>query len=296
MDQTNPLSELTHKRRLSALGPGGLSRDRASFEVRDVHYTHYGRMCPIETPEGPNIGLISYLATFAKINKYGFIETPFRKVDKATGRVLDEVEYMTADEEDDYVVAQANEPLDENGYFIKKKVNARYRDGFQEVEASRADYMDVSPKMVVSVATAMIPFLENDDTNRALMGSNMQKQAVPLLRPENPIVATGMEYKAAVDSGVVVLAKRAGEVTYVSADYIKIRAKNGEIDEYKLIKFLRSNHGTCINQRPVVAVGQQVEEKEVIADGPATSNGEISLGRNALIGFMTWEGLSLIHI
>ena len=290
MDQTNPLSELTHKRRLSALGPGGLSRDRASFEVRDVHYTHYGRMCPIETPEGPNIGLISYLATFAKINKYGFIETPFRKVDKATGRVLDEVQYMTADEEDEYVVAQANEPLDENGYFIKKKVNARYRDGFQEVEASRADYMDVSPKMVVSVATAMIPFLENDDTNRALMGSNMQKQAVPLLRPENPIVATGMEYKAAVDSGVVVLAKRAGEVTYVSADYIKIRAKNGEIDEYKLIKFLRSNHGTCINQRPVVAVGQQVEEKEVIADGPATSNGEISLGRNALIGFMTWEG------
>ena len=290
MDQTNPLSELTHKRRLSALGPGGLSRDRASFEVRDVHYTHYGRMCPIETPEGPNIGLISYLATFAKINKYGFIETPFRKVDKATGKVLDEVRYMTADEEDEYVVAQANEPLDENGFFVNKKVNARYRDGFQEVEASRADYMDVSPKMVVSVATAMIPFLENDDTNRALMGSNMQKQAVPLLRPENPIVATGMEYKAAVDSGVVVLAKRAGEVTYVSADYIKIRAKNGEIDEYKLIKFLRSNHGTCINQRPVVAVGQQVEESEVIADGPATRGGEISLGRNALIGFMTWEG------
>ena len=247
-------------------------------------------MCPIETPEGPNIGLISYLATFAKINKYGFIETPFRKVDKATGKVLDEVRYMTADEEDEYVVAQANEPLDENGFFVNKKVNARYRDGFQEVEASRADYMDVSPKVVVSVATAMIPFLENDDTNRALMGSNMQKQAVPLLRPENPIVATGMEYKAAVDSGVVVLAKRAGEVTYVSADYIKIRAKNGEIDEYKLIKFLRSNHGTCINQRPVVAVGQQVEECEVIADGPATRGGEISLGRNALIGFMTWEG------
>ncbi|MEE1161593.1 MAG: DNA-directed RNA polymerase subunit beta, partial [Acutalibacteraceae bacterium] len=290
MDQTNPLSELTHKRRLSALGPGGLSRDRASFEVRDVHYTHYGRMCPIETPEGPNIGLISYLATFAKINKYGFIETPFRKVDKETGRVLDEVRYMTADEEDEYIVAQANEPLDENGCFVNKKVNARYLDGFQEVEASRADYMDVSPKMVVSVATAMIPFLENDDTNRALMGSNMQKQAVPLLRPENPIVATGMEYKAAVDSGVVVLAKRAGEVTFVSADYIKIRAKNGEIDEYKLIKFLRSNHGTCINQRPVVAVGQQVEEHEVIADGPATNGGEISIGRNALIGFMTWEG------
>ena len=290
MDQTNPLSELTHKRRLSALGPGGLSRDRASFEVRDVHYTHYGRMCPIETPEGPNIGLISYLATFAKINKYGFIETPFRKVDKETGRVLDEVRYMTADEEDEYIVAQANEPLDEAGHFINKKVTARYLDGFREVESSRADYMDVSPKMVVSVATAMIPFLENDDTNRALMGSNMQKQAVPLLRPENPIVATGMEYKAAVDSGVVVLAKRDGEVTYVSADYIKIRATNGEIDEYKLIKFLRSNHGTCINQRPIVAVGQKVKEHEVIADGPATSNGEISLGRNALIGFMTWEG------
>ena len=290
MDQTNPLSELTHKRRLSALGPGGLSRDRASFEVRDVHYTHYGRMCPIETPEGPNIGLISYLATFAKINKYGFIETPFRKVDRETGRVLDEVVYMTADEEDEYIVAQANEPLDEDGNFLHKKVNARYRDEFQEVEAKRAEFMDVSPKMVVSVATAMIPFLENDDTNRALMGSNMQKQAVPLLRPENPIVATGMEYKAAIDSGVVILAKRAGEVTYVSADIITVRAQNGELDDYKLIKFLRSNHGTCINQRPLVSVGQKVSEGEVIADGPATSGGEISLGRNALIGFMTWEG------
>ncbi|MBR3968206.1 MAG: DNA-directed RNA polymerase subunit beta [Clostridia bacterium] len=290
MDQTNPLSELTHKRRLSALGPGGLSRDRASFEVRDVHYSHYGRMCPIETPEGPNIGLISYLATYAKINKYGFIEAPFRRVDKTTGQVLDEVVYMTADEEDEFVVAQANEPLDENGYFVNKKVNARVRDNYSEVEASRADFMDVSPKMVVSVATAMIPFLENDDTNRALMGSNMQKQAVPLLKPENPIVATGMEYKAAVDSGVVVLARRAGVVTYVSADTIKIRAKNGEIDEYNLIKFLRSNHGTCINQKPIVSVGDTVVEKEVIADGPATSNGEISLGRNALIGFMTWEG------
>ena len=290
MDQTNPLSELTHKRRLSALGPGGLSRDRASFEVRDVHYTHYGRMCPIETPEGPNIGLISYLATFAKINNYGFIEAPFRKVDPETGRVLDEVVYMTADEEDEFVVAQANEPLDDKGYFANKKVNARYRDGFQEVESSKADFMDVSPKMVVSVATAMIPFLENDDTNRALMGSNMQKQAVPLLKPENPVVATGMEYKAAVDSGVIVLAKRAGTVTYVSANYIKVRAKNGEIDEYKLIKFIRSNHGTCINQRPIVEVGQKIKENEVIADGPATSNGEISLGRNALIGFMTWEG------
>ena len=288
MDQTNPLSELTHKRRLSALGPGGLSRDRASFEVRDVHYTHYGRMCPIETPEGPNIGLISYLATFAKINEYGFIETPFRKVEN--GQVLNEVKYMTADEEDDYVVAQANEPLDENGHFVNKKVNARYRDGFQEVESNRAEFMDVSPKMVVSVATAMIPFLENDDTNRALMGSNMQKQAVPLLKPENPIVATGMEYKAAIDSGVVVLAKRAGEVTFVSADSIRVRANNGEIDDYKLIKFLRSNHGTCINQKPIVAVGQQIAEGEVIADGPATSGGEISLGRNALIGFMTWEG------
>ena len=290
MDQTNPLSELTHKRRLSALGPGGLSRDRASFEVRDVHYTHYGRMCPIETPEGPNIGLISYLATYAKINKYGFIEAPFRRVDKATGQVLSEVVYMTADEEDDYVIAQANEPLDENGCFVHKKVNVRIRENYSEVEATRADFMDVSPKMVVSVATAMIPFLENDDTNRALMGSNMQKQAVPLLKPENPIVATGMEYKAAVDSGVVVLARRAGTVTYVSADIIKIRAKNGEIDEYNLIKFLRSNHGTCINQKPIVAVGDIVEEKDVIADGPATSNGEISLGRNALIGFMTWEG------
>ena len=290
MDQTNPLSELTHKRRLSALGPGGLSRDRASFEVRDVHYSHYGRMCPIETPEGPNIGLISYLATYAKINKYGFIEAPFRRVDKETGKVLPEVVYMTADEEDEFVVAQANEPLDENGFFVNKKVNARIRDNYSEVEASRADFMDVSPKMVVSVATAMIPFLENDDTNRALMGSNMQKQAVPLLKPENPIVATGMEYKAAVDSGVVVLARRAGVVTYVSADIIKIRAKNGEIDEYNLIKFLRSNHGTCINQKPIVSVGDTVEEKEVIADGPATSQGEISLGRNALIGFMTWEG------
>ncbi len=290
MDQTNPLSELTHKRRLSALGPGGLSRDRAGFEVRDVHYSHYGRMCPIETPEGPNIGLISYLATYARINEYGFIEAPFRKVDKKTGIVLDEVEYMTADVEDEYIVAQANEPLDEEGRFAKSKVNARYRDEFLEIEPSQVDYMDVSPKMVVSVATAMIPFLENDDTNRALMGSNMQKQAVPLLKTENPIVGTGMEYKAAVDSGVTVVAKHAGKVTYVSADRIKIQTPSGELDEYELIKFLRSNHTTCINQRPIVKVGQQVEEHEVIADGPATSNGEISLGKNALIGFMTWEG------
>ena len=290
MDQTNPLSELTHKRRLSALGPGGLSRDRAGFEVRDVHYSHYGRMCPIETPEGPNIGLISYLATFAKINEYGFIEAPFRKVDKSTGKVLDEVVYMTADEEDEFVVAQANEPLDESGHFTKERVNARCRDQFLEVKGEEVDFMDVSPKMVVSVATAMIPFLENDDTNRALMGSNMQKQAVPLLRTENPIVGTGMEYKAAVDSGVVVLAKRAGTVAAVSADRIKIKVSASEMDEYELIKFLRSNHGTCINQKPIVSVGQKVEKGEVIADGPATCNGEVSLGKNALIGFMTWEG------
>ena len=290
MDQTNPLSELTHKRRLSALGPGGLSRDRASFEVRDVHYSHYGRMCPIETPEGPNIGLISYLATFAKINEYGFIEAPFRKVDKATGRVLDEVYYLTADEEDEYIVAQANEPLNEDGTFKNAKVNARFRDRFMEVERERTDFMDVSPKMVVSVATAMIPFLENDDTNRALMGSNMQKQAVPLLKTENPYVGTGMEYKAAIDSGVVVLAEQAGVVTRVSADKITIKQDDGTTKTYELIKFLRSNHGTCINQRPIVDEGQRIEKGEVIADGPATSNGEISLGRNALIGFMTWEG------
>ena len=289
MDQTNPLSELTHKRRLSALGPGGLSRDRAGFEVRDVHYSHYGRMCPIETPEGPNIGLISYLATYARINEYGFIEAPFRKVDKKTKTVLEKVEYMTADVEDEFTVAQANEPLDEKGKFMKPKVNARYRDEFLETEVENIDYMDVSPKMVVSVATAMIPFLENDDTNRALMGSNMQKQAVPLLKTENPIVGTGMEYKAAVDSGVAVIAKRDGTVSYVSADTIKVKVR-GDVDEYELIKFLRSNHGTCINQRPIVEVGQKIKAGEVIADGPATSNGEISLGKNALIGFMTWEG------
>ena len=290
MDQTNPLSELTHKRRLSALGPGGLSRDRAGFEVRDVHYSHYGRMCPIETPEGPNIGLISYLATFAKINEYGFIETPFRKVDKATGRVLNEVVYMTADEEDEFIVAQANEPLDSEGHFVNERVNGRFRDQFVETKGEEIDYMDVSPKMVVSVATAMIPFLENDDTNRALMGSNMQKQAVPLLKTESSLVGTGMEYKAAVDSGVVVLAKNSGTVVAASADMIKIKTATGEIDEYELIKFLRSNHGTCINQKPIVNVGQEVIAGEVIADGPATANGEVSLGKNALIGFMTWEG------
>ncbi len=290
MDQTNPLSELTHKRRLSALGPGGLSRDRAGFEVRDVHYSHYGRMCPIETPEGPNIGLISYLATFAKINKYGFIEAPFRKIDKETGVVLDEVHYMTADVEDNFIVAQANEPLDKDGHFINNKITARYRDEFLEIENSKADYMDVSPKMVVSVATAMIPFLENDDANRALMGSNMQKQAVPLLKTDAPFVGTGMEHKAAVDSGVAVIAKRAGTVTGLDATKITILSDDNHVDEYDLIKFMRSNQGTCINQRPVVTIGQHVEEKEVIADGPATANGEISLGKNALIGFMTWEG------
>jgi len=290
MDQTNPLAELTHKRRLSALGPGGLSRDRAGFEVRDVHYSHYGRMCPIETPEGPNIGLISYLATYARINEYGFIEAPFRRVDKATGIVTREVEYMTADVEDDYIVAQANEPLDEEGRFKNSKVNARYRDEFLETERERTDYMDVSPRMVVSVATAMIPFLENDDANRALMGSNMQRQAVPLLRTEAPIVGTGMEYKAAVDSGVCVLAKNGGVVESVSADEIVICNDKGEMDRHHVTKFMRSNQGTCINQIPVVEKGQRVEQGDVIADGPATDNGEISLGKNALIGFMTWEG------
>ena len=290
MDQTNPLAELTHKRRLSALGPGGLSRDRASFEVRDVHYTHYGRMCPIETPEGPNIGLISYLATFARINEYGFLEAPFRRVDKATGRVTDEVTYMTADVEDAYIVAQANEPLDEEGRFVHERVVGRYRDEFVEVEASRADYMDITPRMMVSVATACIPFLENDDANRALMGSNMQRQAVPLIKTESPIVGTGMEYKAGVDSGVCVLAKPAGVVKSVSARQVLVTADNGDVDRYEIIKFMRSNQSTCINQVPVVDVGERVEEGGVIADGPGIKNGEVALGKNALIGFMTWEG------
>ncbi len=290
MDQNNPLTELTHKRRLSSLGPGGLSRDRAGFEVRDVHYSHYGRMCPIETPEGPNIGLISYLATFARINEYGFIEAPFRKVDKVNHVVTNEVVYMTADMEDDYIVAQANEPLDENGYFLHAKVNGRFRDEFVEVERDRADYMDVSPRMVVSVATAMIPFLENDDANRALMGSNMQRQAVPLLKTEAPIVGTGMEYKAGVDSGVCILAKKDGVVEAVSADEIRMKNDDGTTDTYHVIKFMRSNQGTCVNQVPVVSKGQRVKKNAVLADGPATCNGEISLGKNALIGFMTWEG------
>ncbi len=290
MDQNNPLAELTHKRRLSALGPGGLSRDRAGFDVRDVHYSHYGRMCPIETPEGPNIGLISYLATFARINEYGFIEAPFRPIDKKTGVVLDTYEYMTADVEDEYTVVQANEKLDENGRFVRNKVNARHRDEFLEIDPSKADYMDVSPKMVVSVATALIPFLENDDANRALMGSNMQRQAVPLLTCESPMVGTGMEYKAATDSGVCVLAKAPGKVVYVSADRVDVLGDDNVVVTYDLIKFMRSNQGTCINQRPVVSVGDRVEKDQVIADGPATKNGEISLGKNALIGFMTWEG------
>jgi DNA-directed RNA polymerase subunit beta len=290
MDQTNPLAELTHKRRLSALGPGGLSRDRAGFEVRDVHYSHYGRMCPIETPEGPNIGLISYLATFARINEYGFIEAPFRKVDRSTGRVLSEVQYMTADTEDNFVVAQANEPLDDEGRFKNQRIIARHLDEFVEVDSRMAEYMDISPKMVVSVATAMIPFLENDDANRALMGSNMQRQAVPLLKTEAPIIGTGMEYKAAVDSGVTVIAKSSGVVTHISADTIEVVCDSGETETYELIKFLGSNQGTCINQRPIVDIGQRVEEGQVIADGPATDKGEISLGKNVLIGFMTWEG------
>jgi len=290
MDQANPLAELKHKRRLSALGPGGLSRDRASFEVRDVHYSHYGRMCPIETPEGSNIGLISYLATFAKINEYGFIEAPYLKVDKETGKVTEIVEYMSADNENDYIVAQANEPLDEERRFVNPRVNARYRDQILEIEREKIDYMDVSPKMVVSVATAMIPLLENDDANRALMGSNMQGQAVPLLVSEQPIVATGIEYKAAYDSGVVLKSKNAGICTSVTADKIIIKSDDGTEREYHLIKFMRSNQGTCINQRPIVEVGERVEAEQVIADGPATSQGEISLGKNVLIGFMTWEG------
>lgn len=290
MDQTNPLAELTHKRRLSALGPGGLSRDRAGFEVRDVHYSHYGRMCPIETPEGPNIGLISYLATFARINEYGFIEAPFRKVDKEKGIVTSEVVYMTSEMEDDFIVAQANEPLDEEGHFLNAKVNGRFRDTFVEVESNRADFMDICPRMVVSVATAMIPFLENDDANRALMGSNMQRQAVPLIRTEAPIVGTGMEYKAGVDSGVCILSKDNGVVQSVCADEIKVKYDSGKDETFKVTKFMRSNQGTCINQVPVVDEGQRVEKGEVLADGPSTNNGEISLGKNALIGFMTWEG------
>ena len=298
MDQTNPLAELTHKRRLSALGPGGLSRERANMEVRDVHYSHYGRMCPIETPEGPNIGLISYLASYAKINEYGFVEAPYRKVKKIYDEnnnlieqvVTDEVEYMTADVEDEYVVAQANEPLDEGKHFVRPRVSARRRDEILEIDAEKVDYMDVSPRMMVSVATACIPFLENDDCNRALMGSNMQRQAVPLMVTQRSLVATGMEYKAATDSGVCVLAAHDGTVESVDADKIVVRLEDGSADTYELIKFMRSNQGTCVNQRPAVYVGDVVKKGDVLADGPATKDGEISLGKNALIGFMTWEG------
>ena len=290
MDQTNPLAELTHKRRLSALGPGGLSRERANMEVRDVHYSHYGRMCPIETPEGPNIGLISYLATYARINEYGFIEAPFRKVDHETCRVTDEIEYMTADVEDQYIVGQAAEPVDENGCLVNQRITCRHRDEIVEVDRDRVDYIDISPRMMVSIATAMIPFLENDDANRALMGANMQRQAVPLMVTEAPIVATGIEHKLCVDSGVVILAEDDGLVMAVSADSVKVRYDSGEIKDYKLIKFARSNQGTCINQRPIVAVGDRLNKGDVIADGPATSQGEIALGKNLLVGFMTWEG------
>ena len=292
MDQNNPLAELTHKRRLSALGPGGLSRERAGFEVRDVHHSHYGRMCPIETPEGPNIGLIGSLTTYGIVNEYGFIETPYRVVDKATGRVTEEIHYLTADDEEDKIVAQANEPLDSEGHFVNLKVAARGKGGeIDLVPREAVDYMDVSPKQVVSVATAMIPFLENDDANRALMGANMQRQAVPLLVTEAPIVGTGMEHKAAKDSGVVIIAKHSGTIDFVDADKIVVLRDDGEgKDEYTLLKFKRSNQGTCINQRPIVYNGEHVEQGEVIADGPSTENGEIALGKNLLIGFMTWEG------
>ena len=290
MDQPNPLAELTHKRRLSALGPGGLNRERASFAVRDVHYSHYSRICPIETPEGPNIGLIGSLATYARINEYGFIEAPYRKIDKATGKVTEQIDYMTADEEDKFIIAQANEPLDDEGHFVNERVTVRRRDEIIQVEAARVDYVDVSPRQLISVATGMIPFLENDDANRALMGSNMQRQAVPLLKPEAPLVATGIEYKAACDSGVVLLAREGGVVTRVTADQIVIRGEDGQDQVYHLQKFARSNQGTCINQHPIVAEGEVVKARQPIADGPSTDQGEISLGRNALIGFMTWEG------
>jgi DNA-directed RNA polymerase subunit beta len=290
MDQTNPLAELTHKRRLSALGPGGLTRERAGFQVRDVHHSHYGRICPIETPEGPNIGLIGSLATFGKVNDFGFIETPYRKVDKELGRVMDEIHYLSADEEEEYYIAQANAPLDENGYFKEERVEARFGEEILEIPVSRADYMDVSPKQVFSVATSLIPFLENDDANRALMGANMQRQAVPLVKTEAPIVGTGLEYKAAKDSGATVVAKNSGIVTNVSANRIVIQNELGKKEVYQLHKFVRSNQGTCYNQRPIVQVGERVEAGTIIADGPSTSFGELALGRNVLVAFMPWEG------
>ena len=290
MDQTNPLSELTHKRRMSALGPGGLSRERASFDVRDVHYSHYGRLCPIETPEGPNIGLISYLASYARANEYGFLVAPYRKVEKGTCRVTDQVDYMTADQEDQFTVAQASEPVDENGVFINERITCRHRNDTVEVNREDVDYVDISPKMMVSIATAMIPFLENDDANRALMGANMQRQAVPLMTTQAPIVATGIEHKCAVDSGVCVLAEGDGVVSRVDANYVTVRYDAGEVKDYKLIKFSRSNQGTCFNQRPIVNVGDRVVKGDVLADGPSTSHGEISLGKNILVGYMNWEG------
>ncbi|PKM75871.1 MAG: DNA-directed RNA polymerase subunit beta [Firmicutes bacterium HGW-Firmicutes-15] len=290
MDQTNPLAELTHKRRLSALGPGGLTRERAGFQVRDVHHSHYGRVCPIETPEGPNIGLIGSLATFGRVNDFGFIETPYRKVDKKTGRVTTEIVYLTADEEDEYIVAQANAPLDENGYFKDERVEVRYFEDILEVPVKQVDYMDVSPKQVFSVATSLIPFLENDDANRALMGANMQRQAVPVIKTEAPVVGTGLEHKAAKDSGAVVIAKKAGIVKNVSASRIVFETDDGETIKYPLLKFMRSNQGTCYNQRPIVKVGQRVEADTIIADGPSTDNGELALGRNILVAFMPWEG------
>ena len=290
MDQTNPLSELTHKRRMSALGPGGLSRERASFDVRDVHYSHYGRLCPIETPEGPNIGLISYLASFARANEYGFLVTPYRKVEKGTCRLTDQVDYMTADVEDQYVVAQANEPVDENGCLINKRVTCRHRNDTIAVNREEVDYIDISPKMMVSIATAMIPFLENDDANRALMGANMQRQAVPLMTTQAPIVATGIEHKCAVDSGVCLVAEDDGVVTRVDANYVTVKYDSGIIRDYKLIKFARSNQGTCINQRPIVNVNDRICKGDVLADGPSTSQGEIALGKNILVGYMNWEG------
>ena len=290
MDQTNPLAELTHKRRISALGPGGLTRERANFDVRDVHYSHYARLCPIETPEGPNIGLINYLSSYARVNEYGFLITPYRRIDKETGIVTKEVVYMTADVEDQYIMAMATEPLDEQGRLINKRVTCRHRDEIIDVDREKVDFMDVSPRMMISIATAMIPFLENDDANRALMGANMQRQAVPLMTTQQPIVATGIEHRCAVDSGVVVLAEGEGTVTRVSADSITVRYDSGESKDYKLIKFSRSNQGTCFNQRPIVKVGERVKEGDVIADGPSTSQGEISLGKNVLVGFTTWEG------
>ena len=297
MDQHNPLSELTHKRRLSALGPGGLSRERAGFEVRDVHNSHYGRMCPIETPEGPNIGLIGSLSNYARVNQFGFMETPYRKVDKINHKVTNDVRYMTADEEEILIIAQANEPLDDNDWFLNERVTARVKEETTKVRRDRVDFMDVSPKQVVSIATALIPFLENDDANRALMGANMQRQAVPLLKTQAPLVGTGMEFKAACDSGVMILAKRPGKVVAVDADSIKVRvddrfvnSNKDKFDVYHLQKFVRSNQGTCINQIPIVDEGEQIYARQPIADGPATSNGELALGYNIIVAYMPWEG------